>query len=58
MHKQNEQLVFTQHLVEGSWFITIVQDINGNLVEILEEPLFETDVEFEADFEIEITSHE
>ena len=58
MHKQNDQFVFTQHLVEGSWFITIVQDVDGNLVEILEEPLFETDVEFEADFEIEITPHE
>lgn len=58
MHRADEQLVFTQHLVEGSWFITIVQDKKGALVEIVEEPLFETDVEFEADFEIEITPHE
>jgi len=58
MHSAHEELVFTQHLVEGSWFITIVQDKVGALVEIIDEPLFETDVEFEADFEIEITPHE
>ena len=58
MHSDKGELIFTQHLVEDSWYITVVQDKNGNLMHIIEEPLFETDVEFEADFDIEITPHE
>lgn len=58
MDGKREELVFTQHLVEGAYFIVVVQDKLGNIVRILDEPLFETEVEFEADFEIETTSNE
>lgn len=58
MHSAHEQLIFTQHLVEGSWFITVVQDRIGTLVNIIEEPLFETGVDYESEFEIEIIPYE
>ena len=56
-------LIFTQHVLEGAWFITIAVDPLGNLVDIMAEPLFYTDdpedeedeefeIEFEMDFEI------
>ena len=56
-------LIFTQHVLEGAWFITIATDPFGNLMDIMAEPLFyvedpedeedeEFEIEFEMDFEI------
>lgn len=57
-------LIFTQHILEGAWFITIATDPLGNLMDIMTEPLFYEDdpeeeddddgfeIEFEMDFEI------
>jgi hypothetical protein len=53
MDGKTEELIFTQYLIEGAWFICVVQDTKGNIIKLMEEPLFESEVEFEADFEIE-----
>lgn len=49
----NNNLIFTHYIVEDSWAVIVVQDENGEVVKLLTEPLFESEVEFEVDFELD-----
>ena len=49
----NSNLIFTHYIVQDLWAIIVVQDKYGKVVKLLTEPLFETEVEFEADFELD-----
>ena len=49
----NPNLIFTHYIVNESWAIIVVQNKSGKIMKLLTEPLFETEVEFEADFEID-----
>ena len=49
----NPNLIFTHYIVDELWAIIVVQDKYGKIIKLLTEPLFETEVEFEVDFELD-----
>jgi|TARA_R110000823_G_scaffold8204_3_gene29246 hypothetical protein len=49
----NSNLIFTHYIVQDLWAIIVVQDKYGEVIKLLTEPLFEPEVEFEADFELD-----
>lgn len=51
--EDNHNLIFTHYIVEDSWAVIVVQDENGEVVKLLTEPLFESEIEFEVDFELD-----
>jgi hypothetical protein len=51
-------LIFTHYVVDDLWAIIVVQDKCGKVVKLLTEPLFEEEIEFEVDFELDIIPNE
>lgn len=56
--EDHNNLIFTHYVVDESWAIIVVQDKCGEIVKLITEPLFEEEIEFEMDFELDITPDE